>query len=280
MFSGTLGAKESEPNCLETQMRSARSLLTGAAMVFLAAACSEMATAPSGVAPTKAMMEAPVFGPSFVVNPGSLELGMTPPGGVTSAGSGSAADPGGGMIMYSDIKSGNFAFLGWAPGQVGLALNGFGAMPLFYEGMTGGGEDEVVAGAVWSGSVSGMANGEPYNIPVRVVFNASVFQAATTLDSAGLPSTVGAFAVVTLPSTTLTVHVAGEAFYQGLWQPMSIAFASLGQAIGQTLSPSVMVQGGWIWRIKSCDAGNYMDTNAGGCQQAPAGSYSLGGYAI
>ena len=76
-------------------MKQGRSLLTGAMMVLLAAACSDGPTSPAEVAPMKSVMEAPIAGPVFTVSPGSLQIGPTPPGGVTSGGTGSAVDPGG-----------------------------------------------------------------------------------------------------------------------------------------------------------------------------------------
>ena len=259
-------------------MIESRSLLTGAAMVLLAAACSDGPTSPRDVAPSsKSVMEMPSVGPVFTVNPGSLELGMTPPGGVTSGSTGSATEIGGQMLAYSNIQSGNFAFLAWTPGTVGLMVNGAGGTPLSFEGMSGGGDDDVVSGAVWSGTLNATINGQLVNVPVRVVFNAAGLQSAANLDSLGVSPTYGAVAVI--PGTTLSVHVAGEAFYQGMWQPMNAAFASIGQEIGQTMNPSLMLMTGFFWKIKSCDAGNYMDVNAGGCQASPAGSYSPGGYA-
>ncbi len=256
-------------------MTQSRSLLTGAMMVLLAAACSEGPTSPSPVVQKSSVMEVPNAGPVFTVNPGSLELGQFPPGGVTTGGFGTAAGIGGEMITYSDIKSGNFAFLAWTPGTIGVSSS-LGTIPLFFEGLIGGGEDEIVSGALWTGTLMGMINGQPLSVPVRVIINGSDLRTGASLDSLGVPSNS---AIVVGQGTTLNVHVAGEAFYQGMWLPLSIAMTNIGQSVGQTFSGSVMLMPGFLWKIASCDAGNYMDTNAGGCQPAPAGSYSAGGYA-
>lgn len=250
-------------------MMKGRSLLTGAAMVLLAAACSDGPTSPREVAaPSASVIEVPSAGPVFQVVPGSLENGPTPPGGVTTGGFGTATGIGGQMIQYSDIKSGNFSLLGWAPGPIGVTV-GVGTVPLFFEGVMGGGPDDgPVLGALWTGTAMVTINGQLQSVPVRVLINGNGLTSGADLESLGVPAGIGAIVVST--GTTLDVHVAAEAFVNSGWLPMSMAFS--GAEVQMSLA-------GFVWKIASCDAGNYMDTDAGGCQAAPAGSYAAGGYA-
>lgn len=246
-----------------------RSLLTGAALVLLAAACSDGPTSPREVAaPSASVIEVPSVGPVFQVVPGSLENGPTPPGGVTTGGFGTATGIGGQMIQYSDIKSGNFSLLGWAPGPIGITV-GAGTVPLFFEGVMGGGPDDgAVLGALWTGTAMATINGQLQSVPVRVLINGNGLTSGADLEALGVPAGIGAIVVST--GTTLDVHVAAEAFVNSGWLPMSMAFS--GAEVQLSLA-------GFVWKIASCDAGNYMDTDAGGCQTAPAGSYAAGGYA-
>ena len=256
-------------------MKQRSSLLMGAALALLVTACSESPTAPREVAPS-IVSKAPETGPVFTVNPGSLESGQTPPGGVTVGGSGTAAGMGGQLISYTNIKSGNFSFLAWTPAGSGIAANISGGMiPLFYQGISGGDDDGPVLGAVWSGSLNVMINGEIVNVPLRAVVNASGLQPVSNFDTLALPP-VGAVAVI--PGTDFTAHIAGEAFYKGMWLPMSSAFTTIVMDGGQLLTPSLSFSPAFIWKLSSCDAGSYLSVDAGSCQPAEAGSYSAGGF--
>ncbi|HEX6575966.1 MAG TPA: hypothetical protein VF042_13440 [Gemmatimonadaceae bacterium] len=257
-------------------MRKSSSLFMGAMMALLTAACSETTTAPEAVAPNSSAMEAPKAGPVFTEIPGSLQLAMTPPGDMTVGGLGSIADPGGGMITYTEIKRDNFTFLAWVPFQVAVVLGG-GTIPLQFDEMTGGGEDEVVAGAVWSGSFPMMINGQVQSLSLRVLFNASGLVSAASLDSVGFPSYGAA---VVIPGTSASIHATGEVFWQGMWQPLSVGFGSIAQTIGSSAIPvSVSVGRGFYFKMATCEAGNFRDVSAGSCVAAPAGSYSAGEYA-
>ena len=251
-------------------MKLGRSLLIGAVLSLLAAACSETPTSPVQVTPMKLSMEAPPPGPLFTEVTGSVIVANPPAGGVSADDGDDTGPVGSHQYSYSNLQDTLFSFIAWGPqGAVAITLDGF-TVPLFFDGVSAGGDV-----ATWSGSIMYPVNGQPQMIPARVVLTRPGIQTAQSLSSEGLPPDASALYVIT--GTSFGATVTPEAYWQNQWLPLGFALSLINNG-GSGAIPGVVFNPTFYYKFAPCAAGYYRsDPTAAACDIAPAGSYSTGG---